>query len=108
MLQYKTMAMPNVVYRGVKKSEFEQGLTVETANKALGPVSTMISEQAKEGWVLHSISCIPQKIARKKGLLETLLGWIPILGGFLFPRMASECYEGQDFYMYVITFAKEI
>ncbi len=58
--------------------------------------------------MLHSIECLPQKVARKKGILELLLGWIPLLGGWLFPTMKTECGEGVDFYMYVLVFSKEV
>ncbi|MCD8373178.1 MAG: hypothetical protein LUD27_07755 [Clostridia bacterium] len=108
MLQYKTTCIPNPCYRGVEKSEFKHGLTVETGNKAIAPIGQAIQNEAKGGWSLHSIECLPQKIARKKGILEKLLGWIPILGSWLFPSMLRECYDGVDFYMYVLVFVKEV
>ncbi len=107
MLQYKTVCIPNQVFKGVAKSEFERGLTVATTNKAIAPIGKVIENEAKGGWHLHSIEVIPQKIARKKGLLETLLGWIPIVGNLLFKSMYSECVEGVDFRIYVMIFARE-
>ena len=108
MLQYKTTCSPNVPCRGVSKSEFYNGLTVDTCNRALAPVGQAIQNEGKGGWTLHSIQCLPQKVARKKGILEFLLGWIPLLGGWLFPTMKKECGEGVDFYMYVLVFVKEV
>ncbi len=107
MVKYKTVSIPNQVFKGVAKSEFERGLTVATANKAIAPVGKVIENEARGGWHLHSIEVIPQKIARKKGLFEFLLGWIPILGNWLFPSMREECVDGVDFYMYVMIFARE-
>lgn len=107
MIQYKTTCIPNVPFRGVKKKEFFKGLTVETCNKAIAPVGQAIQNEAKGGWTLHSIEVLPQKVARKKGILELLLGWIPLLGAWLFPSMEEQCGEGVDFYMYVLVFSKE-
>lgn len=108
MIQYKTTSIPNVPYTGVKKSEFYKGLTVDTCNKAIAPIGQAIQNEAKGGWKLESIECLPQKISRKKGFLESLLGWIPLLGGWIFPSMAQECREGVDAYLYVLVFSKEV
>lgn len=108
MLQYKTTCIPNICYKGVPKSEFERGLSTGTVNKAIAPVGHAIENEAKGGWSLHSIECMPQRMAREKGILETLLGWIPILGNWLFPSMQHECRDGVDFYIYVLIFVKEV
>lgn len=108
MTQYKVTSIPNVPYRGVKKREFYRGLTVDTCNKAVSPIAQAITNEAKGGWKLVSIDCLPQKISRKKGFLELLFGWIPLLGGLLFPSMRLECNGGVDFYLYVLTFEKEV
>ncbi len=107
MTKYKTTSIPNVPYRGVKKKEFYRGLTVDTCNKAVAPVGQAIENEAKGGWALHSIECLPQKISRKKGILELLLGWIPLLGSWLFPSIKTEVKEGVDFYLYILVFSKE-
>lgn len=108
MMQYKAVSIPNVPCTGVKKKEFLNGLSVETCNRALAPVGQAIQNEGKGGWALHSIVNLPQKVARKKGILEFLLGWIPILGNWLFPKMEDECKKGVDFYMYVLVFSKEV
>lgn len=108
MLQFKTTSIPNVPCNGVKKKEFLNGLTVETCNRALAPVGQAIQDEAKGGWCLHSITCLPQRVVRKKSILELLFGWIPILGDSLFPNMKEQCGKGLDFHMYVLVFVKEV
>lgn len=108
MIQYKVTSIPNVTYRGAGKREFHHGLTVDTCNKALAPVGQVIQNEGKGGWLLHSIECLPQRVTRKKGIFEFLLGWIPLLGNLLFPSMKQECREGVDFYLYVLVFTKEV
>lgn len=108
MMQYKTTCIPSKTMKGVKKKEFRKGLTVETCNEAVAPLGKAIQDEAKGGWSLHSIECFPRKIMRKKGILELLLGWIPLLGSWLFPTMEDECKTGVDFYIYTLVFVKEV
>ena len=107
MIQYKTTSIPNVPFKGVKIKEFEKGLTVATCNKAVAPIGQAIEAEGRGGWTLHSIECIPQKMCRKKTLFELLLGWIPILGNWMFPSMRQECKEGVDFGIYILVFSRE-
>lgn len=106
MLQYKTRAIPNVPFKGVKSKEFNGELSIETANQAVAPVGQAIEEEARGGWILQGIHCLPQRMVRKKSIAELLLGWIPILGGFICRNM-DETRTGKDVYLYVMTFVKE-
>ena len=108
MLQYKTTCIPAYTHRGVSKREFEEGITVETGNEAISPIGKAIQREAQGGWTLHSIEVISQKIARSKGILEILLGWIPLLGSLMFPNMQKETVEGITYYIYVLIFVKEV
>lgn len=78
MLQFKTVALPatEITVKG------EEMYTVETANKVLAPIGQVIQNEAKGGWTLHSYVVIPATVIRKKGILEKIFGWIPILGFF--------------------------
>lgn len=76
MLQFKTVALPATALVVKEKDLY----SAETANKAVAPIGQCISAEAKNGWKLHSCTVIPAMIARKKGILEILLGWIPIIG----------------------------
>lgn len=107
MIQYKTVCIPNTPCRGVKKREFRKGLTLDTCNKAVAPIGQAIQNEGMGGWKLESIECLPQVISRKKGILEFLLGWIPIVGKWLFPDMQLECKIGLTFDFYVLVFSKE-
>lgn len=107
MLQYKTVAVPDTILGKVKSKEFTQGLSDETSQKAVEPISTMIAEQAKRGWTFHSFNRMQKNIARKKNFLELILGWIPILGNWLFPTMRRETKEGLPFFITVLVFVKE-
>lgn len=78
MMQFKTVAMPATQITVKGKDLY----TVETANKVLAPIGQRIQEEAKGGWTLHSYVVIPATVHRKKGVLEVLLGWIPIIGFF--------------------------
>lgn len=106
MLQYKTRCIPVAALRGVKKKEFNNGLTPETANAAAAEVDYVIQEESRQGWALHSLNRVSKKIIRKKTILELLLGWIPILGGLLF-RNLNETIRGIDCEMYILTFVRE-
>ncbi len=108
MLQYKTKSIPHTILRGVNKKEYRTGLSDETLTKAVAPIGTAISIEAKKGWILHSINSIPQRIARKRGFFELLFGWIPILGHLLFPSLEPECKTGEIFEIYVLTFVREV
>ena len=107
MLQYKTTCIPATKFGDVTKQEFRSGLTLSTGNKAIAPVGQAIEEEAKGGWTLHSIECLPQTIARKKSLMEKIFGWIPFVGSWLFPTMKQEVYSGVEVYLYVLVFVKE-
>lgn len=107
MLEYKTTCIPSSTYKNATKKEFERGLSVETANKALSPVGMAIQNEAKGGWTLHSIELLSQKIARKKTIFEKLLGWIPIVNLLFFPTMRRETTEGYEFFIYTLVFVRE-
>ncbi|MDR2201965.1 MAG: hypothetical protein LBP26_04295 [Clostridiales bacterium] len=79
--------MPLSVITGVPAKELD---TVATANKALAPYSQAIQDEARGGWTLHSITPFSAFIVRKKGILEILLGWIPVIGFFFKPKNLSE------------------
>lgn len=99
MLQFKTVALPATEIT-VKGKEM---YTVETANKVLAPIGQVIQSEAKGGWSLHSYVVIPATVHRKKGILEKLLGWIPIIG-WLFPKQPDEIYPKY----YSLIFVKEV
>lgn len=107
MLQYKTTSIPATKFGDITKGEFRSGLTLNTCNKAIAPIGKAIEEEAKGGWTLHSIECLPQTIARKKSLMEKIFGWIPFVGSWIFPTMKQEVYHGVEVYMYVLVFVKE-
>ncbi len=77
MMQFKTVALPATEITVKGKDMY----TVDTANRVLAPIGQRIQEEAKGGWTLHSYVIIPATVWRKKGLLERLLGWIPVIGG---------------------------
>jgi hypothetical protein len=79
MLQFKTVALPATEVTVKGKDMY----TVETANKVLAPIGQAIQNEAKGGWSLHSYVVIPATVHRKKGIVEKLLGWIPIIGPIL-------------------------
>ena len=107
MTQYKTICIPVRPFK-LTKTEYRSGLLgTDKANAAVAPLGKAIEAEAKGGWTLHSIQALPQRMVRKKGILELLLGWIPILGGLLFPTMKADCYLGCDWYLHIMTFVKE-
>ncbi len=106
MLLYKTTCIPSVPYADATKDDFQNGLSVDTANRALAPVGKAIEEEARGGWTLHSISNLPQHISRKKTFFEMLFGWIPFLGKYICPRL-DEVYKGKEYHLYVLVFVKE-
>ena len=85
MLVYKTRCVPAAVLTGVTKKEFENGLSVGTANAAGAEIDEVVQEEARQGWTLHSINSIDKIMVRKKTILELIFGWIPFIGGLLFP-----------------------
>lgn len=107
MLQYKTVCLPEQPYKDVSKKEFDNGITVESGNKAVAPIGFAVQEEAKGGWILHSVHLLPQRIMRKKSITEMIFGWIPFLGRFLCPRI-SETQLGCIFNVYVLMFVKEV
>ncbi len=107
MLQYKTICIPVQPFK-LTKREYRSGLLqTDRANAAVAPLGKAIEAEAKGGWILHSVQAFSQRMVRKKGILELLFGWIPILGGLLFPTMKTDCYLGTDWYLHVITFVRE-
>lgn len=108
MLQYKTTVLPNIPYTGVKKKVYINGLSAAEANKAVAPLGQAIQTEAKGGWKLESIEFLPQNIVRKKTFLELILGWIPILGNWLFPSMKDETRKGKEVHYYILVFSKEV
>ncbi len=107
MIQYKTICVPEQPFK-LTKREYRSGLLgTDKANAAVEPLRKAIEAEAKGGWVLHSIQVLPQRMIRKKSILELLLGWIPILGGWLFPTMKTDCHFGTQWHLYILTFVKE-
>lgn len=106
MLQYKTVFLP-VSSRKISKSEWDKGFTPELYNSVVAPFGDLISEFAKGGWTLHSVVKMPINLRRKKTFFEMLLGWIPLLGGWLFPRL-RECREGTTDNVTTLVFVKEV
>lgn len=100
MMQFKTVALPATEITVKGKDMY----TVETANKVLAPIGQAIMQEAKGGWTLHSYVVIPATVHRKKGILEILLGWIPIIG-FLF-RSNKPDVISPDYYSLI--FQKEV
>lgn len=76
MTEFKTVAIPATEIMVKGKAMY----SLDTANKVLAPIANHITEEAKGGWELHSLVTIPATVYRKKGILERLLGWIPIIG----------------------------
>lgn len=106
MLKYKTLAIPSVPFKGVKKNEYYGELSMDTASEAVAPVGLVVEEQAKSGWILHSVKFLPQTIIRKKTIFELLFGWIPLLGWWLFPNL-DDTRNGKDVMIYTMVFVKE-
>lgn len=100
MLQFKTVALPATEITVKGKDLY----TLETANKVLAPIGQHIIEEAKGGWKLHSYVVIPATVHRRKGILEVLLGWIPIIG-FLFVSRKPDVIHPQ---YYSLIFEKEV
>ena len=100
MMQFKTVALPATEITVKGKDMY----TVETANKVLAPIGQAIMAEAKGGWTLHSYVVIPATVHRKKGILEILLGWIPIIG-FLFSSKDPDAITPK---YYSLIFQKEV
>lgn len=75
-MHFKTVALPATEIKVSGKEMY----TVDTANKVLAPIGRTIMKEAKGGWTLHSYVVIPATVYRKKGTLEVIFGWIPIIG----------------------------
>lgn len=88
MVEYKTVALPKTYLECKNKDLYKQ----ETIDTAVSPVANAIATYAKEGWHLHSINTISAEIIRKKGLLEKLFGWIPLIGRLFIPVINPEDY----------------
>lgn len=100
MMQFKTIALPATTIK-VKKSEM---YTIETANLVIAPVAKAIQDEARGGWNFVSYVSVPGTVKRKKGILEILLGWIPIVG-ILFQSRAPD-YITTEYYC--VIFQKEV
>lgn len=100
MMQFKTVALPATEITVKGKDLY----TVETANKVVTPIGQAIMAEAKGGWTLHSYVVIPATVYRKKGILEILLGWIPIIG-FLFRSKDPDIITPE---YYSLIFQKEV
>ena len=100
MLQFKTVALPatEITVKG------RDMYTVATSNKVLAPIGQRIMEEAKGGWELHSYVVIPATVHREKGILEVLLGWIPIIG-ILFKSKEPDVITPE---YYSLIFKKEV
>lgn len=79
MIEFKTVVLP---VPEVKVRTEADLYTAKTANEAIGSVARTLEAEARGGWHLHSITLLPARVYRNKGCLETLLGWIPIIGVF--------------------------
>lgn len=97
MTLFKVVSLPSSEVLANKKDMY----TVKVANLALEPIANAIQAEAMGGWILHSCTVIPATIWRKKGLLEKIFGWIPIIG-ILFtpkePEMINPYYYSLVFY----------
>ena len=100
MLQFKTVALPATEIAVKGKEMF----TAATASKVVAPVESCILEFARSGWTLHSLNVIPATIFRKKGILEILFGWIPIIGA-LFQSKAPDIIWPE---YYSLIFVREV
>lgn len=100
MMQFKTVALPATEITVKGKDLY----TLETANKVLAPIGERIMLECKGGWNLHSYVVIPATVHRKKGILEILLGWIPIIG-LLFKSKDPDVFYPE---YYSLIFQKEV
>lgn len=100
MTQFKTVAIPATQLTVKAKDMY----TVETANAALAPIAQRIQDEAKGGWTLHSYVVMPATIIRKKGILERLLGWLPIIGFLFRSNKPDEIHPNY----YTLIFFKEV
>ena len=102
MLQYKSVPFPlSVVTAKAKEMD-----SLEVARQAVAPYAKTIEEEAHGGWALHSMTLIKARIIRKKGILEILLGWIPIIGTFFKPKSNNVDFKEPEYYIAV--FVKEV
>lgn len=76
MMQFKVVGLPATEITVKGKDMY----TFETANRVLAPIGQRIQDEARSGWTLHSCVAIPATVYRKKGILEIIFGWIPIIG----------------------------
>jgi hypothetical protein len=79
--------------------------TLETARLAVAPYAKTIEDEARGGWALHSLTLIKARVVRRKGILEILLGWIPVIGGLFKPKKNNADYYEPEYYIAV--FVKE-
>lgn len=100
MMQFKTVALPATEIKVKGKDMY----SLDTANKVLAPIGKHIQEEAKGGWTLHSYVVIPATVHRKKGILEIIFGWIPIIGA-LFRSNKPDIITPQ---YYSLIFQKEV
>lgn len=100
MTQFKTVALPATSIKVKGKDMY----TVETANKVLAPIAQAIQNEAKGGWTLHSYVVCPATVIRKKGILEIIFGWIPLIG-FFFRSNKPDVYTPE---YYTLIFQKEV
>ena len=100
MTQFKTVGLPATEITVAGKDMY----TLETANLALAPVAKVIEAEAKGGWHLHSYVVMPATVWRKKGILEILFGWIPIIGFLFRSNKPDEIHPNY----YTLIFEKEV
>ncbi len=100
MLQFKTVAIPATTLLVKGKDLY----TDETAAKVVAPVGERIAVEARNGWQLHSLEVLPGTVFRKKGILEVLLGWIPIIGELFIPKEPDVIFPQY----YTLIFQKEV
>lgn len=107
MLQYKTVYMPATTNK-IRKKEWDDGLLSNSfLNSSVTPFGQKISEEAKNGWTLHSVVTLPVNVTRKKSFIELIFGWIPLLGRWICPRL-DECYSGINVDVLSLVFVKEV
>ena len=107
MLQYKTVYMPGTTSKITKKA-WDGGLFSNSLlDSSVAPFGQKISEEAKNGWTLHSVVTLPVNITRKKSIIELIFGWIPLLGRWICPRI-DECYSGKTIDVLSLVFVKEV
>lgn len=101
MKQYKTVPVAPMVLTGVKGNDL---YSQKTAEMSVSNITNVIKDMATQGWrYAHNIETTAV-VYRKKGILEKLLGWIPIIG-ILFRSNKPDILETN---YHVLVFEKDV